>query len=232
MTTIGMTQDRDRTMVQQVHSGGLVRRVLLVCGILSSLLYVATDVLGGVRYEGYSFTSQAISELMAIGAPSESLVDPLFITYGVLAIAFGVGVFREAAGRNRSLRITAALLIGYAVIGLAGPTLFPMHQRGTRGLDGDAPHIILTGVLVLLLLLAMGVGAFALGKRFRVYSFATLLAVVLFGALTVPYAARIAAGQPTPGFGIIERIQVYSFLLWVAALGIALLRRPSLAAQR
>ena len=102
MTTIGMTQDRDRTMVQPVQSRGLVRRVLLACGILSSLLYVVTDVLGGVRYEGYSFTSQAISELMAIGAPSESLVDPLFITYGVLAIAFGVGVFREAAGRNRS----------------------------------------------------------------------------------------------------------------------------------
>jgi hypothetical protein len=55
----------------------------------------ATDVLGGMRYEGYSFTSQAISELMATGAPSEAFVDPLFITYGVLALAFSVGVRRE-----------------------------------------------------------------------------------------------------------------------------------------
>ena len=78
----------------------MARKTLLVCGILSSLLYVATDVLGGMRYPGYSFTSQAVSELMAIGAPSEAFVDPLFIAYGVLVLAFGVGVLREGVGRT------------------------------------------------------------------------------------------------------------------------------------
>ena len=97
------------------------RKALLVCGILSSMLYVATDVLGGMRYEGYRFTSQAISELMATGAPSEAFVDPLFITYGVLALAFGVGVRREGVGRSRAMRITGALLMGYAALGFAGP---------------------------------------------------------------------------------------------------------------
>src|SRR5215218_6031814 len=106
-----------------------IRKLSLTCGVLSSLLYVATDVLGGIRYPGYSFSSQAVSELMAAGAPSESFVDPLFITYGVLALAFGAGVIREAGGRSRALRITGALLIGYAVIGLAGPTFFEMGQR-------------------------------------------------------------------------------------------------------
>jgi hypothetical protein len=79
MTTIGMTPDLRRTMARPGRSGSMVRQVLLACGILSSLLYLATDVLGGLRYEGYSFTSQAISELMARGAPSEPLVDPLFL---------------------------------------------------------------------------------------------------------------------------------------------------------
>lgn len=205
----------------------MVRRVLLVCGILSSLLYVATDVLGGMRYPGYSFTSQAISELMAVGAPSEAFVDPLFITYGMLLLAFGMGVFREGAGRSRALRIAGALLIGYAAIGFAGPTFFEMHPRGAGSLDSDAPHIILTGVLVVLTLLAIGFGAFALAKRFRIYSFGTLLIIILLGALTAPYGPRLAAGQPTPGFGIIERILIYSSLLWVTALAVALLRRPS-----
>lgn len=209
----------------------MAQSILLVCGILSSLLYVATDVLGGMRYEGYSFTSQAISELMAIGAPSESLVDPLFITYGVLALAFGVGLLREAAGHNRALRITGALLIGYAAAGFSGPTFFPMHQRGAGSTAGDLPHIVLTGVLVLLMLGAIGLGAFALGRRFRIYSFTTLLIVIVFGALTAPYGARLAAQQPTPGFGILERINIYSTLLWVAVLAIALLRRRGAAAQ-
>ena len=231
MTTIGMTQDRGPPMAQPVRSGSTARQALLVCGILSSLLYIATDVLGGMRYEGYSFTSQAISELMASGAASETFVDPLFIAYGVLVLVFGVGVFREAAGRSPTLRIAGALLIGYAAIGFAGPTFFEMSQRGASSLAGDAPHMVLTGVLVLLLLLAIAFGAFALGKRFRVYSFATLLIVVMFGALTAPYAALIAVGQPTPGFGIVERTTVYSSLLWVAVLAIALLRRHSSAAQ-
>jgi hypothetical membrane protein len=232
MTTIGIQQDRLTAMAQPVRSRSMVRQVLLVCGILSSLLYVATDVLGGMRYEGYSFTSRAISELMAIGAPSEAFVDPLFIIYGVLALAFGIGVFREGAGRSRALRIAGALLMGYAAIGFTGPTLFEMHQRGAESLASDVPHIVLTGVLSLLTLLAIGFGAFALGKRFRIYSFATLLAVVAFGVMTAPYAARLAAGQPTPGFGIMERIDVYSSLLWIAVLAIAVLRRPGYRGQR
>jgi hypothetical protein len=232
MTTIAMIQDRRQTMAQSVRSGSIVRQVLLACGILSSLLYVATDVLGGMSYEGYSFASQMISELMAIGAPSEAFVDPLFLIYGVLTVAFGVGVVREAAGRNPALRITGALVIGYAVAGLTGPTLFEMHQRGAGSPGSDTPHIVLTGVLVLFTLLAIGFGAFALGKRFRIYSFATLLIMIVFGALAGSSGARLAAGQPTPGFGILERINVYTSLLWMAVLAVALLRRPWSAAER
>ncbi len=201
-------------------------RILLVCGVLSSLLYVATDVLGGMRYEGYSFTSQAISELMAKGAPSETFVDPLFMIYGVLVVAFGFGLLRIGEGRNRDLRIAGALLIGYAVAGFAGPSFFEMSQRGAGGLSSDLPHIVLTGVLVLLLLVAIGFGAFARGRRFRTYSFATLLTLIVFGALTGTYADELAAGQPTPGMGIVERINVYAALTWVLVLGIALWRRP------
>ena len=227
MTTAGVLQDRGRSGVQPIRRREIVRRFLLGCGIVSSLLYLATDMLGGLVYEGYNFTSQAISELMAVGAQSEAFVDPLFVAYGVLAILFGVGVFREAAGRNRALQITGALLIAYSAAGLTGPTLFEMHPRGAGPPGGDTPHIVLTGVLVVLTLLAIGVGAFALGTRFRYYSFATLGIMIALGVLSAPYGARLAAGQPTPGFGIVERILIYSSLLWVAVLAIALSRRES-----
>lgn len=61
--------------------------------------------------------------------------------------------------------------IGFVTTALTG-TYFQMEQRGAGSLATDAPHIVITGALVLLLL-AMGFGAFALGRRFRVYSFAT-----------------------------------------------------------
>jgi CubicO group peptidase (beta-lactamase class C family)/hypothetical membrane protein len=227
MMTIAIPHDNVVPTNRRVR-GGMMQRVLLICGILSSLLYVATDVLGGLRYEGYSFTSQAISELMAINAPSERFVDPLFIAYGVLVLAFRAGVFREGAERSRALRITGALLIGYAAVGFAGPTIFEMHQRGAGTARGDAPHIVLTGVLVLLTLLAISFGAFALDKRFRIYSFGTIVLMIVLGVTAAPYGARLAAGLPTPGFGIVERVNIYSSLLWVAVLAILLLRRSSI----
>jgi hypothetical membrane protein len=203
-----------------------MRRILLACGILSSALYAITDVLGGLRYEGYTFTSHAVSELMAIGAPSEAFVDPLFMIYNVLAIAFGAGLLWEGAERNRPIRITGALLVGYGAIGLTGPTLFEMHQRGTAGPGDDLPHIIVTGVLVVLTLLAIGFGAFALGRGFRRYSFVTLATMIVLGAMSAPYGVRLGTGQPTPGLGIVERITIYSSMLWIVALAVALLRRP------
>lgn len=218
------------------HVEELAGKVLLACGILATLLYAATDILGGLRYEGYSFWSQAISELGAIGAPSEAFVDPLFTMYTVLALAFGIAVLREGVGRSRALLIAGILLTAHAAIGLLGPvvlgpTFFKIQQRGAGSLATDLPHIVLIGVTVLLLLLAMGFGAFALGRRFRVYSFAALLTFAAFSALTVPYAARVAARQPTPGFGIVERIAVYSALIWIAVLAVALLRRRGTAPQ-
>jgi hypothetical protein len=166
---------------------------------------------------------------MAVGAPSETFVDPLFIIYGLLTLAFGVGVFREGTDRSRALQITGVLLMGYAAAGFAGPTLFEMHPRGAGNVDTDTPHIILTGVLVSLTLLSIAFGAFALGRRFRIYSLSTLLIMIGMGAMSAPYGALLAADQPTPGFGIVERILIYTSLLWVAVLGVAVLRRPSLS---
>jgi hypothetical membrane protein len=235
MTATAIRDDRGRTMSEPRWNAGRARQLVLACGALSSLLYVATDVLGGLSYPGYSFVSQAISELGALGAPSKPLVDPLFLGYDALALIFAVGVFREGAERGRALRITGALLIAYATLGLLGGAFFnaflSMRQRGVGNLSTDAPHIVLTGVIVLLLLGAIGAGAFALAKRFRAYSLATLATVIGLTVVTALYAARLAAGEPTRGMGIIERLEVYSLMLWLAVLGIALQRRPSATAK-
>jgi hypothetical protein len=76
------------------------------------------------------------------------------------------------------------------------------------------------------MLLAIGFGAAAFGKRFRLYSIATIVLLVVFGALTGSEAPRIAANLSTPWVGGWERINIGVFLLWVVALAIALLRAP------
>jgi hypothetical membrane protein len=235
MTTIGITHDHGHTGTEPVRGRGVVVRASVTCGILSSLLYLATDLLGGAVYGGYSFTSQAISELAAIGAASKSVVDPLFVLYDVLLLAFGMGIILTSVSRERALQTTAATLVGVGALGLAagfvGP-FFSMHERGAGNLGTDAPHIILTGVIVVLLLIAIAAGAFAFGKVFRLYSIATIVTALVFGGLTVPFAARLAAGESTRGLGILERINVYSIMLWIAVLSVTLLQRPDSKAHR
>jgi hypothetical protein len=199
----------------------MVRKVLLVCGILSSLLYVATNILGAMRWEGYSSTSQSVSELFAVDAPSRPLVVPLLIAYDILVIAFGLGVWGSAS-RKPALRFTGGLLVGIGVIGLVTTPFFPMHLRGAEGTLTDTMHIILTSVIVLFILLAIGFGATAFGKRFRLYSIGTILILLVFGALAGLDGPRLAAQQPTPWLGVTERINIGGFLLWDVVLAIAL----------
>jgi hypothetical protein len=210
------------------------RVLLLVCGILAPLLYVATDVLAAARWEGYSYTAQTISETFAIGAPTRALVLLRGLGYSVLAIAFGLGVRASATARHR-LRVAGALLVGVAVIDLVAPFVAPMHLRGAGRTLTDATHIVLASVDVLFILLIIGFGASAFGRRFRLYSVGTLLVVVVFGTLAGLDGPRIAANLPTPWVGVTERISVFAYMLWLALLAIGLLReqgQPRQAGRR
>jgi hypothetical protein len=104
-----------------------------------------------------------------------------------------------------------------------------MHTREVLAAGGgtlsDTMHLVLASVTVLLMLAAMVHGAMALGKRFRVYSIASLVLLFAFGALTFIDAPRIGVNLPTPWVGVWERINIGVFLLWVVVLGTALLQR-------
>ena len=199
------------------------RKLLLSCGAVSSVLYVlAIDVIVPLRHAGYhNFTSQMVSELMAVGAPTRNLLIWLFTLYNLLVFALAVGVRASADGR-RSVRLTAAALAGYGIVSTAGLFLFPMDLRGTVGSQRDALHIAATFVMSIFIVAAMAFGAFVRGRRFRVYSFATIAIVVVFGALA-GFLARPMPG-PTPWLGLAERINIYATMLWMAALAASLWR--------
>jgi hypothetical protein len=204
----------------------MLRRTFLVCGILASLLYVGIDILAAIRYPGYhSFTAQSISELMARGAPTERLVDPFFLLYDGLMLAFGVGVWMS--DRRRRARVLGGLLLAYATLGLLGPTLFEMNVRGSGESTADVLHIALTAALVFLILWSVALGASLRGRWFRLYSFATLAVLVIFGVLTSLSTRGLATGEPTPWLGIMERTDIGAFLLWVVVLAVSLLGKPS-----
>jgi Protein of unknown function (DUF998) len=209
----------------------MVRKVLLSCGIASSLLYVVMNVVAAMNYPAYDSVSQTVSELSAIGAPTRDLWVAGAMVYEFLVIAFGIGVWMSANGR-RPLQVVAGLLLAYGIFNFWWP---PMHQREVIAAGGgtltDQLHLVWAGVAVLLMFLFSAFGAAAFGKRFRLYSIGTILVLLFFGALTFPSAEAIAAGQPTPWVGVWERINILMYLQWIAALAIVLMREAQVAYQ-
>lgn len=197
------------------------RKTLLACGIASSLLYAA--MIWTIRYEGYNLVSQVPSELTAIGAPTRALWAQLGWIYTALITAFGWGLWKSG-GRNRAVRIVGGLLLAFASLGLLWP-FAAMHQREVLAAGGATPsdtmHVVLGGLTVFLMFLAIGVGATAFGKRFRLYSIASIVVLLAFGGLTFLEAPRLQANLPTPWIGLWERINITVFLLWVVVLAIA-----------
>jgi hypothetical protein len=206
----------------------VLRKLLLTCGILSSLLYLAMNIFIPMRWESYSSVSQTVSELSAIGAPTRSIWVPLGFIYTVLMTAFGWGIW-SSAGRNRPLRIVGGLLIAYGVVGLFWP---PIHLRGQGFTLTDAMHIAVAMVTVVLMFLAMGLGAAAFGTRFCFYSIATIVLSIVCGVFISMDAPRIAADLPTPWVGVWERINIGAFLLWIVVLAVSLWRTVASSDQR
>jgi hypothetical protein len=201
-----------------------LKKILLNCGILSSLLYVTATILGAMQWKDYSHTSQTISELIAINAPSSPLVVPLFLTYCVLMFAFGLGVWRSS-GQKHVLRIVACFIVGKEILGLAATLFAPMYMRGQATTISDSMHALLTGVGVFLCMFpAIGLGATAFGKQFRLYSIGTMLIFIVFGIMSFLEAPQLAANLPTPWLGVWERVNVFGYLLWIVVLAITLLK--------
>jgi hypothetical membrane protein len=180
-------------------------------------------------YDGYSPFSQAISELGSSGAPTRPAILAVLSIYALLLLAFGIGV-RQAAQGNRALRLTGDLLIVYA---LTVPIWFPFPLTARGEMEAaaadmpvtDTMHMVLGLATYLLTFAFIGVGAAALGRRFRVYSVATIVTVLVFSAATFAFVPRVMSGEPTAWLGVVERISLWAWLLWIAVLAVSLLKR-------
>ena len=192
-----------------------VRRFLLACGIISSLLYVFMNVYIPTQYPGYNMASQTVSELSAIDAPTRTLWVSFGIIYSILLIAFGWGVW-QSGKKNRLLKIAGIALIIEAFVGMFWP---PMHQRQVLAAGGgtltDTLHIVWTFITVPLMMLVIGLAAAAFGKTFRWYSIITIPILMVFGILTGMDSPRMEANLATPLMGVWERIGIGANVLWV-----------------
>ena len=187
--------------------------------------------------EGVSIQRKIGREILTVstGAIARQADGSVWVTYRdstVLVAACGWGIWAAARG-SRPLRVVGGALVVNGIIGLFWP---PMHLREVVAAGGatltDTLHVVWMAGTGLLMLLAMGFGAAALGRRFRIYSIVSMVALLACGAMTSRAVPRMEANLPTPWTGAWERINIGAWLLWVVVLAIVLLRRPPLAVRR
>jgi len=218
------TQEQDDTV-----RGRRTIRGLLLCGILSSVLYVVGDVLAARMWDGYSYANQAVSELAGLGAPTRPFMLGLFTVYNVLVVVFAAGVWR-AAHRDRALRATAIAFVVYAVVGELTQLFSPMTGRGAQMAANDVGHIVLTAVEVLSIILFIALGSGAGGRGFRAYSVASILVIIAAGVLTGYVSTGMTAdAASTPWAGLLERVNIYGTMLWIGVFAAVLRRAPDTA---
>jgi len=198
-------------------------RLFLICGIVGAALFIAMDLAASFwLYPGYDYSSQQVSELSAIGAPTRDFWMTMGYPYAALSLAFAVGVWRAAAGRM-SLQITSVLLALFALSSFLWGWLAPMHMRGVEFSATDTMHIVFTVFAVVLMVMFMSIGAVAFGRAFRVFSGLTIVAMLVAGGIVGTQIPAIALGLPTPWMGLVERISVYAPSLWISVLALMLM---------
>jgi hypothetical protein len=194
--------------------------------MLIPIVYVFMYLVGGALRPGYSHISNSVSELLAPGAPHKPLLMTIQTLYALLHIAFGVGVLRFVLGSGHDEllgRIGAWLIIGLGVVTL-GTVIFPQDAQGSAVTVAGQVHKILVfgGLIPLSLLSTLLIGLWlrrtGLFPGFDLYSFITVGAIVVMGALG-------GATVETRYAGLVERIAAIVTQQWLLVLGLKLLLR-------
>ena len=199
-----------------------LRRVLLACGIVGAVLYPLSDTLAAMRYPGFSYRDQAVSELFAIGAPTSALVVSMFTSSSTLLLLFAAGLWMSSGGRTIVRWIAVMMALNF-IDALVLWNFFPMHMRGAERTFTDTMH----GLLAIdpFLLVAMVLAAIAWRGWFRTY---TILTMSFSTALTMAAIWSIRAfmaNEPTPWMGVLERTGQYATNVWYAVFATMLLGR-------
>jgi hypothetical protein len=195
-----------------------MKKIFMLCGIIAAVMYVGTVILGGLLRPGYSHISMAISELVADGAPNRSLLSSSFLIYNLFVSLFGVGLFHKVNSRleGRLNGIVGSLaLVAVGMAGLLMELAFPQEHGGIATTFAGTMHFVMAGVASLgtmaaVLMLAFWFRTIPALKGYFLYSIISVAVIFISGGMS---AAAMANHSPL--FGLIERITIFTFILWV-----------------
>lgn len=201
---------------------GLIQKLGLL-GVVSLLSYTAAVVFAPLAYPDYNWMAQAVSDLSASNAPSQTLWNQLSSLYGVCGMISIMMVCVFIQGKlNKTLRVGIYLFAIMNWVSSVGYAMFPLSDSGNAGTFQDIMHIYVVTVLVVMLSIASLVVIMIGGYRDKKYR---SLAIWATAALLLMFMGAIGTNAvPKEFFGIPERFSVFAATGFNAVLGIYLFR--------
>jgi hypothetical membrane protein len=177
-----------------------------------TLQFFVVEAIAALRYGGYSYSTNVISDLGTAVSPARLLMNASLILQGLLIIA-GAVLLRPGLSGNGG-RLARALLV-IAGLGVLLVGVFPSDGNATVHEVAAGAHLLGGGI---------GLIALAYGVRPRSEALGTLLALLgLVGVIgTVFFASVVFLGL---GEGGMERVAVYVIPIGLAVAGVALWRQ-------
>lgn len=218
-------------MTRECRTVKTIDRTFLGLGLLIPLWLLAGVALTSLGYPGYSHIDQAMSQLGAVGAPTQyysAWVNNFPL--GVLFVLFAVGVARRFA-RSRLALLSAALILLH---GLASFTtgLFSCDQGCAPAQPSVSQQVHnLAGLVMFLSLTLAGALWIFLGEKLLSspwFGWFSLFCVILAIVTVAMMAKAFGDGH---GFGLYQRLNYAVSVVWVAALSWMALRGESASAS-
>ena len=191
-------------------------KLLPLFGVAGVVFYFFHVLFGTLFYTGYDPMAQAISDLTASNSPSKNIAMPFSFLYGIFTVIFSTYFFVYFKQKiNKCVTFGAGIFCVMTIVSFLGYTFFPLSESGYAGTFQDKMHMVVTVIVVLFTIIALI--SFIIGflkteklKYLAIISLCTFL-LLLTGSMLMNIL-------PKEYFGIAERINVYSIVIYTGIL--------------
>jgi hypothetical membrane protein len=185
-------------------------------GVIGVFFYFLHILLGTLFYEGYNPMAQAISDLTASNSPSKNIARPFSFFYGIFTVIFSIYFFVYFKRKiNGCVTFGAGFFCIMAIVSFLGYTFFPLSESGCAGTFQDIMHMAVTVAVVLLTIISLILFMIGFFKTQNL-KYLGIVSLCTFSLLLT--GAMLLNIFPKEYFGIAERINVYSIVLYTGIL--------------
>lgn len=194
--------------------------IISLFGIVGGICYFLHIIFGRLFYESYNPLRQAVSDLTAADSPSKNIASIFTFLYGICTVIFSAGFWLYVKGKlNKIVNLASIFFCVMTIISFLGYTFFPLSEAGFAVTIQDIMHLIVTGFVVLftivsIILFSIGFLKTENHKTLGVISICTLVFLIA-GAVLINIV-------PQEYFGIAERINIYSVIIFTAVLSLSM----------